>query len=645
MKCLENMNFGQYFRHCIKTLYAKIETCVTNNGHFSEFFRPSRGIRQGCPISANIFILIVEHLANVIRNNPNIKGIHINGIEYKISQYADDTCLYLSNQNSLENALNTIKFFTTCSGLKINMDKSEAMWIGATSNYRHKPYKLKWTQDMIKSLGLYIGTDQKQMIKQNFDDRLDKIQNLADLWCLRKLTLKGKILVANTLLMPIMIYPCSVIHTPAWVICKYKEIIVKFIWGAKPAKVKYSAIINEIENGGLRLQDLDTKVRSLHVQWIQKLNNPSYKAAWKEYVALKFRKKANAEIIAEYNMEHTDYPKYKDNFYNSIFQTWATLHNRQPNTYDQVLTEIIWNNSSIRVGQNMVYYDDWIQKGIIYVQDLLNKQGDIMTRHELISNSGIQLKPLQYEMIKSAIPVKWKNIIKTNRTTHYERDTKIECTVKINKTMRHIKNLKAKDTYWHLLTKTTKRPTSEKKWKEKTDLDLTEEEWATIYTLNRQLTRDTRILNFQFKITHRLLACGYNLKTWKIKDTNICEQCKQHEDTIEHFLIMCQPVKEFWKQVINWWTASIKVIFRMDTYEILFGIPNDEQDITINQFNFILLMGRYYIYKNKKADKVLDLYSLLVECKNHLVLEQKIMAEKNESGKFDRKWNELYVNL
>jgi hypothetical protein len=83
----------------------------------------------------------------------------------------------------------------------------------------------------------------------------------------------------------------------------------------------------------------------------------------------------------------------------------------------------------------------------------------------------------------------------------------------------------------------------------------------------------------------------------------------------------------------------------MDTYEILFGIPNDEQDITINQFNFILLMGRNHIYKSKKADKALDLYSLLVECKNYLALEQKIMAEKNESGKFERKWSELYANL
>ena len=164
------MNFGRYYFHCIDTLYTKIETCVTNNGHFSEFFQPTRGIRQGCPISANLFILIVEFLANAIRKNPDIAGIHINGIEYKISQYADDTCLYLSDQNSLKTALDIIKFFTTCSGLKINMDKSEAMWIGASSNFRHKPYKLKWTKDMVKTLGIYIGTDRQQMIKKNFTE-------------------------------------------------------------------------------------------------------------------------------------------------------------------------------------------------------------------------------------------------------------------------------------------------------------------------------------------------------------------------------------------------------------------------------------------------------------------------------------------
>jgi transposase len=87
------------------------------------------------------------------------------------------------------------------------------------------------------------------------------------------------------------------------------------------------------------------------------------------------------------------------------------------------------------------------------------------------------------------------------------------------------------------------------------------------------------------------------------------------------------------------------VIFRLETYEILFGIPNDEQDAIINQFNYILLMARHHIYKRKKAGQKPDLYMLLVDCKNHLMLEHKIMAEKSESDKFKKKWNELYENL
>ena len=139
------------------------------------------------------------------------------------------------------------------------MDKSEAMWIGAQSNYCHKPYGLKWTKDMNKTLGIYIGIDLQQMTNKIFTDRLEKIQNLADLWCLRKLTLKGKVLVVNTLMMSLMIYLCSVIHTPAWDISKFQNIILKFIWNRKLAKVKYSTIINDITKGGLKLQDLETK--------------------------------------------------------------------------------------------------------------------------------------------------------------------------------------------------------------------------------------------------------------------------------------------------------------------------------------------------------------------------------------------------
>ena len=139
---MESMNFGKYFRECVKIMYNNIEACIMNNGNASTFFKPSRGIRQGCPISANIFLLIVEILAHAIRNNPRIQGIEIDGKVYKVSQYADDTCLFIKNEQSLKTALMTFQMFAKCSGLSINMDKSEAIWIGASSNYRQKPLKL-----------------------------------------------------------------------------------------------------------------------------------------------------------------------------------------------------------------------------------------------------------------------------------------------------------------------------------------------------------------------------------------------------------------------------------------------------------------------------------------------------------------------
>ena len=75
---------------------------------------------------------------HAIRENPKIKGIKIDAIEYKGSQYADDTCLYIQDQPSLKIALTIFQMFSKCSGLNINMDKSEAIWIGASSDYRHK---------------------------------------------------------------------------------------------------------------------------------------------------------------------------------------------------------------------------------------------------------------------------------------------------------------------------------------------------------------------------------------------------------------------------------------------------------------------------------------------------------------------------
>ena len=71
-KTLESAKFGSSFIRWIDTMYNNAEACVTNNGWTSKPFFIGRGIRQGCPLSALLFLLVVEVLANKIRKKQRI---------------------------------------------------------------------------------------------------------------------------------------------------------------------------------------------------------------------------------------------------------------------------------------------------------------------------------------------------------------------------------------------------------------------------------------------------------------------------------------------------------------------------------------------------------------------------------------------
>ena len=85
-KVLHAFGFGPAISQWIFTFYRHIKSSVAVNGQLSEWFSIQRGCRQGDPISPYLFILCVEILATMIRQNKNINGILIVETEYKISQ-------------------------------------------------------------------------------------------------------------------------------------------------------------------------------------------------------------------------------------------------------------------------------------------------------------------------------------------------------------------------------------------------------------------------------------------------------------------------------------------------------------------------------------------------------------------------------
>jgi hypothetical protein len=56
----------------------------------------------------------------------------------------------------------------------------------------------------------------------------------------------------------------------------------------KPPKVRYTTMINKIEDGALKLQDLESESKSIKLSWIKKLANKKDKAPCKNIVAKHF---------------------------------------------------------------------------------------------------------------------------------------------------------------------------------------------------------------------------------------------------------------------------------------------------------------------------------------------------------------------
>ena len=263
MDLLKLFGFGPDFCHWIETFYFGANMRIILNGWLTEPIILHRGVRQGDSLSPLLYVLCVEVLACQIRGSNDIRGFLLSGAggkQFRVRQYADDTTSFVKDFRSLVSLFDLISVYEKGSGAKLNLSKTEAMWLGAWRSRPDEPLGLTWVRKM-KILGVFFGT--VPVDDDNWQPRINKLEKSLNLWKTRSLSLVGRSLIINILGLSKFFYLAKVLIPPNWVYPRVFSLIWPFLWGSKIETVSRNTCCLSELSGGLNVANLEYKCIAL----------------------------------------------------------------------------------------------------------------------------------------------------------------------------------------------------------------------------------------------------------------------------------------------------------------------------------------------------------------------------------------------
>ena len=406
---LKKYNFGNSFIKWVDIMYYNAEAHVTNNGWTSKSFKISKGIRQGCPLSALLFLLVVEVLACNIRENSD-DGLHIN-VNGKIktisiSQLADDTTLFLKDEQAIKNCLEKVELFGNASGLKLNKQKTEGLWLGHHVNRNDSFADINWNKTCIKALGVYFAYDSKEAEIKIWNDKLNSIKKILHIWNQRDLSLQGRILIIKSLALAKIVYLLSAIGIPEKMIKEINKEFFSFLWKKRRDKIARTVQISPIENGGLNMIDLKSYCTAMKAIWAYRL----YKATNETWsiIPQKYFENCNIKLVLCMNTEKEKHIPIKlPLFYKNVITSWHECGGgkKSPQSAADIRKEIIWGNKYIQTKGKTIYFKHWNNSNINFIDDLIDKEGNFLKGEKILEKLKVTSNWIgEYHKIVKSIP-------------------------------------------------------------------------------------------------------------------------------------------------------------------------------------------------------------------------------------------------
>lgn len=596
-RILNKFGFGPYFQSWVRTLYSSPVSSVRTNNTTSAYFPLQRGTRQGCPLSPLLFDLAIEPLAIALRANNDFSGIMRDGISHKVSLYADDLVLYISEpENTIPIILGILRSFGTLSGYKLNLDKSLLFPVNQLAidiDYDHLPFQVESTS--FTYLGVQITRTFKALLKNNFDPLMERTKQDLTQWSTLPISLAGRINSVKMTVLPRFLYLFRMIPVflPKSFFKKLDKIITAFIWNNKLARINKTYLQGSRKIGGLALPNF------LHYYWSSNITKlPIWLSTFKSgegptWATMELHSSLPISPVSliSSNLPMNTQSCAKNPVVHNTIRIWFQC--RRHFDCKQTLTSIpLTSNPLFHPSLIDSAFTFWRRQGILFFRDLF-VDNIFVSFDTLVRNFNIpQTHFFRYLQVR--------NFAKKHFSTfpHLPPDSLLAGCLHLPG------NLKGHISRVYNIIQQINPPSLIKRktaWEEDLSVDIPETTWdkAVRHIYSSSICIRHRLI--QFKVFHRLYFTKAHLaKIFHTSDSS-CSRCHQSPATMGHMFWSCNSLNTFWTSIFEVYTEICQRTIEPNPYIAIFGVPPEEYKLNKYQSNAIafssLLARRLILFR------------------------------------------------
>ena len=530
-------------------------------------------------------------------------------------------------KKSFEKLFEQLDLFASISGLQLNVEKTNNVWLGNKIGSETKwltHLNMTWNPSKFKILGLWFTYNLEDMVKINTFDKYLEAKTLFNCWAKRSNTPIGRVVVLKSLILSKLIYLWIMLpNPPDDLIESLQKKCFHFIWSGKKDKIKRSVSVNHTKNGGINIPNIRKYIHALKLTWIKRIFNDT-PGKWKSIL-----KKKQPEIM-NYDKYGTNiFAENQDNpFWNDVSKAYRELSKTyKPENSEELLAEPLFKNENFKIGKKTFIFPDWIMKGVLTVGMLVRQDGTFKSINQTMTEYEFNPKPLDYHGCISSI----KEFMKKKSITLDSNNALAKSKVVTLLTS----GLKGVKPLYNALLGEREIPIAFNKWETILGVEI---DWEKVFLQINSVT-EAKLKWFQIKICHRILVTNSILTYMHIVDSNKCNFCLTEKDTIQHYLWECVHVQVFWNDFVQFLKEKCIHCDRLNLNPTLVLLGNDKKTKTDACFNDILLNAKFFIYKCRLNNVKPNMHVFVnIDIKLMYKIDKYVYYRNMQMEKFHKKW-------